>query len=160
MAPTGTLCLETGGGKVLGPAITAAAAGWNKSDLVMVAQAACTGYARRNTMKFAAVYDATTNTNGYVTFCARFAPGTYTWVYLRGVWTWVADTPVVQVNYTPLAVRQCMDTAAKKTNMMSHETGHWLGLSHAVGITVMGSAQSSTYTVATTYDLNRVNGRY
>jgi hypothetical protein len=160
MAPLGTLCMEHGNGKVLGQAITAAAAGWNKADVTVVAQAACTGYARPNVLKFAAAYDYAKVSSGAPTWCARFVPGTYTWTYLRGVWTWVAGTPTVQVNYAPAAVKWCQFSLAVKTNMMSHESGHWLGLSHAVGITVMGAGTTSKYTVATVYDVQRLNGRY
>jgi len=160
MAPVGTICFETGGGKVLGPSIVAAAAAWNQSDLTVVAKVSCTGYARRATVKFVAYYNSTTNARGYVTDCATYSGGHYTWMYLRGVWTWVADTPTVSVNYAPLATKQCMYSYAAKTNMMSHETGHYFGLSHATGITVMGSAINTAYPVATFYDKQRINGRY
>lgn len=160
MAPVATICFETGGGRVLGPSIAAAAAGWNLSDLTVVAKTSCTGYKRNATVKFVAYYNSAVNARGYVTECGTYDGGHYTWTYLRGVWTWVADTPTVRVNYSSLAVKQCLDTYAKKTNLMSHETGHYFGLSHATGITVMGAAQSSTYTVATKYDRDRINGRY
>jgi hypothetical protein len=160
MAPVAPVCFETGGGRVLGPSIIAAAAGWNKADLTVVAKVSCKGYSRQATVKFVAYYNSATNARGYVTECATYASGTHTWTYLRGVWTWVANTPTVRVNYSPLAVKQCLNTTAKKTNMMSHETGHYFGLSHATGITVMGSAQSEVYTVATKYDILRINRRY
>jgi hypothetical protein len=162
MAPLAPICFETGGGRVLGPAITAAAAGWDKSDLSVVAKARCYGYSRQATVKFVARYDSAVNARGYVTWCARYAPvgNKYTWTYLRGVWTWVADAPQVEVNYTPLAVKQCLGSLALKTNIMSHETGHYFGLSHAVGITVMTSATQTTYVVGTRYDLARLDGRY
>lgn len=160
MAPTGTLCFETGGGKVLGPAITAAAAGWNKTDATVVARASCTGFPRRNVVKFVAYYSSATNPRGYVTECAMFVPGHYTWTYARGMWTWLPDTPTVKVNYSALAVKQCMNTTAKKYQMIAHETGHYLGLSHAVGITVMTSDVNGRYSSPTTYDIARINTRY
>jgi hypothetical protein len=161
MAPVATICFETGGGKVFGPSIVAAAAGWNKSDLTVVAKVSCIDYARRATVKFVAYYNSATNARGYVTDCAKYAGGTYTWVYMRGVWTWVAETPTVMINYAPLATKQCLHSSyAAKTNIVSHETGHYFGLSHATGITVMTSAVGTKYTVATVYDINRVNGRY
>lgn len=160
MAPVATICFQTGGGRVLGPSIVAAAAGWNKSDLTVVAKVSCTGYARRATVKFAAYYNSAVNARGYVTECAKYSGGKYTWTYMRGVWTWVAESPTVMVNYSALAVKQCMGSYAAKANMMSHETGHYFGLSHAVGITVMAAGQSTRYTTATYYDIKRINGRY
>lgn len=160
MAPVATICFQTGGGRVLGPSIVAAAAGWNKSDLTVVAKVSCTGYSRRATVKFAAYYNSATNARGYVTECAKYSGGKYTWVYMRGVWTWVAETPTVMVNYSALAVKQCMGSTAAKTNMMSHETGHYFGLAHRTGASVMGAGINVRYTVATTGDITLINGRY
>lgn len=153
MAPVATICFETGGGRVLGPAIVAAAAGWNKSDLTVVAKVSCIGYARTATVKFVAYY-STERT------CAWYDGGHYSWVYMRGVWTWRADTPTIRVNYGAAMVKACQWSLASKTNMISHETGHYFGLSHATGITVMTAGLQTKYTVATYYDIKRINGRY
>lgn len=160
MAPVATICFETGGGRVLGPSIVAAAAAWNKSDLTVVAKVSCKGHARRATVKFVAYYNSTKDSRGLVTECAMYSGGKYTWVSMRGMSVWVAEMPTVRVNYSALAVKQCMRSTAMKTNMMSHETGHYFGLSHAVGITTMTAGLNTTYTVATKYDIARINGRY
>lgn len=158
MAPTGTLCLQHGNSTFIGPAITAAAAGWNATDLTVVARASCTGFVRQAQVRFAAYYNPATK-NGYVTECAMFYSGGWEWVQMRGVWTYRAIAPVVKVNYTSLAMKQCWNTLANKTGIIEHETGHYLGMSHAVGITVM-TAGMSRYKIATYYDRVRINGRY
>ena len=159
MPPTGTLCLRTGGSTFIGPPIVAAAAGWNKSDLTVVASATCAGYPRNRTLAFAAYYDYRKTATGYTVACAVYSAGVYDWVAVRGKMVWVARTPTVKMNYAPLAMKQCHATAKARTTTISHEAGHWLGLGHATGITVMTSRQSS-YSVATYYDIVRVNGRY
>ena len=131
-----------------------------QADLTVVAKASCLGYPRDRTLKFVAYYNYAKTASGYATECAVYDGGTYTWQYVRGVWTWVSPTPTVRVNYAPLAVKQCQNSLALKTNMMSHESGHYLGLSHATGITVMTSAIGTTYQTATIYDIRRINTRY
>lgn len=160
MAPVGTLCFQTGGGTVLGPSIVAAAAGWNKTNLTVVAQKFCTGYPRDRTLLFKAYYNSKTTPSGYVTECATYSGGGYAWKLVRNVWTWVATQPTVNVNYSALAVKQCMFSTAAKTNMMSHESGHYLGLAHRTGATVMTSGMNTTYITATYYDIKLANTRY
>lgn len=160
MAPVGTICFEHANGKVLGAAIRAAAAGWNKSDLTVVSLASCAAYPRRRVVKFTAYYNSKTNAYGTVTECAMFSAGGYAWVSTRGHSVWEAVAPIVKVNYSAVAVKQCMNTSGRKTAMISHETGHYFGLTHYCCITVMNAKLSSTYTVPTIYDLRILNGRY
>lgn len=158
VAPTGTICFQTGGSTFLGPAITAAAAAWNQSDLTVVAKASCTGYPRRNQVRFVAYYDSATS-NGYVKACAVYSAGKWSWVQVRGVWTWVGETPTVRMNYTPLAMKQCHATTKQRTTTVSHETGHYFGLDHRTGITVM-TVRMSSYSIATYGDKLLINRRY
>lgn len=152
LIPNGTLCVQTGTQTWL--PLTTAAANWNRTDATVVAKVSCAGYPRSMTV---IVRSYTSSTDGA---CAKTGSPSYTWTYVRGVWTWVPNAPTISVNQWPRMRAACQGTYRKRLNLMTHELGHVLGLGHASGVTVMLPHVNETYVVPQKADVDRVNRRY
>jgi hypothetical protein len=154
LMPTGQICVQTGGSTYW--PIAQAVAAINKTDANIVAKASCTGYKRSMTI---IIRGYTSSTDGA---CANAysAGGSFTWTYVRGVWTWVPNAPVVNVNFWYRMKAACQNTYRKRLYLMSHEILHILGLAHATGVTVMLSRVNETYVVPQWIDIYRINRRY
>ena len=152
LMPTGTICVQTGTQTWL--PLATAAWHWNKSDATMIYRVSCTGYARSMTV---ITRSYSSSSDGA---CAKFTGGGWSWQKVRGVWTWVPKAPTILVNQWSRIRAHCQGTYRRRLNLMSHELGHVLGLSHATGITVMRTYNNETYVVPTVYDIARVNRRY
>ena len=130
-----TLCFsypDTGG---LRNQVNAAVSAWNKSDATVVRRNDCakSGFAPGQIVKMAMASDGST------AWCAR-TPSVSSWSNravprvntssLTMPWVRGAAT-TIQIN--SLVVRGCRETATQWLHLISHETGHWMGLGHAAG---------------------------
>lgn len=147
--PPGPICLQHNGWTSL--QIPAVARAWAASGVPVTAAAKCAGYPTRRIVQFR------TYINNAQTECAKTGSATYSWLYAYGRWLWLPDAMTVYVNQAKWVKTGCYSTTAGVVHVMSHETGHALGVAHNSDASVMGSW---SYSWPTTLDVARVKARY
>lgn len=147
--PPGPICFQHNGWTSLRvPEIVRA---WSAAGVPVTSAATCSGYPIRRRVQFR------TYVNDTQTECAKTGSATYSWTYAYGRWTWLPDAMTVWVNQAKWVKTRCYATTAMITHVISHETGHALGVAHNTDPSVMGAW---SHVWPTTLDIERAKARY
>lgn len=138
---------------------TVVAAKWNIADVNIISRDVCTGFSR------GMIIDIKTYNDPKDIACAKTGSNTYSWEYVwstgQKVARWVANLMVIWINVAPSLAAQCNATSGMRAHLLSHETGHALGLAHLPKGTASVMPQGSwSVWWPTALDLKNVNAIY